>query len=154
MVGAQRCPAITVCPAGELPSSSAQLPGARQASEYGRVHSELNSPGMCSQRGPREVCMLGRKWLYHGSQNPTWIWGTLREEGPMDREKVGGVHVIHRQKDTCAGNLCARSCSDRSVTSKEDVRFMIWEVEQFQEIMWFGLHILPHEKGKPWPSRE
>lgn len=79
--------------------------------------------------------IFGRKWLYHGSRNPTWIWGMLREEGPMVREKVGGMHVIHGQKDTCAGNLCSRSCSDRSMTSKEDVRFMIWEVEQFQKIM-------------------
>ena len=88
--------------------------------------------------------MLGGKWLYHGPRNPTRIWGTLREEGPLDREKVGGVHVTHGQKDTCAGNICARSCSDRSGASKEDVQYMIWELEQFQKIMWFGLHILPH----------
>lgn len=38
VVGAPRCLTPAICPPGELPSGGAQLPGARQASEYGQVH--------------------------------------------------------------------------------------------------------------------
>lgn len=49
-VGGPGCVVIPVCVAGDLSSSSAQLPGARTDGEYGRVHPTSTLPGMCKKK--------------------------------------------------------------------------------------------------------
>ena len=75
-------------------------------------------PGMCGKGRARELTRnVVVSW---GPESNLDLGNINRAERPANGEKVGGVHVTHSQRDTCAGDLCARSCSDKLVTSKED----------------------------------
>ena len=119
--GGPGCVVIPVCVAGDLSSSSAQLPGARTDGEYSRVHPTSTLPGMRKKRRARELRAC----------KPVVAGGAAASDLNPGRVNRGATHeqgdgaeawmAPRGRRTVLAGVSAQEEVGTGFVTSKEDV---------------------------------